>query len=88
LPYARSLVKKTSVNENTAIFHGLKAASQLLLLVEDDVTRGRLHLRDIAIDFEDGSTREFSAQEYIALAKNSVADAAEIFRRATQGDRA
>jgi hypothetical protein len=60
------------MNEMSRTFHGLKAASTLLLLVEDDVATGRLKLQEIAIDLDDGTTVNFSAEEYIALAKRSV----------------
>jgi hypothetical protein len=69
------------MNDISATFHGLKAASQLLLLVEDDVATGRLKLQEIAIDLEDGTTANFSAGEYIALAKRGVETAKEMIRR-------
>jgi hypothetical protein len=69
------------MNEMSETFHGLKAASQLLLLVEDDVATGRLKLQEIAIDLDDGTTANFSAGEYIALAKRGVETAKEMIRR-------
>jgi hypothetical protein len=40
LPSPPSLEVDADMNEMSETFHGLKAASQLLLLVEDDVATG------------------------------------------------
>ena len=74
------------MNNISATYHGLKAASQLLLLVEDSVVMGRLRLQEIAIDLDDGTTTKFTAQEYIALAKRGVETATEIIKRAASED--
>jgi hypothetical protein len=86
LPSALPLEIDVAMNEITATLHGLKAASQLLLLIKDDVSAGRLQLRNVAIDFEDGTSREFSAEEYVALAQDGVARAVQIVGQAAAGD--
>ena len=76
-----------AMNDITAIFHGLKAAAQLLTFVRGQIDDGTLKLGSIAIDFDDGTSREFSAEEYIALAQDGVARATQIVKQAATDDR-
>ena len=60
------------MNARTRRHHGLKAAYQLVLLVDSWIQDGKVELRDVAIDFEGGATAHFTAEKYVKLAKQGI----------------